>query len=96
MKTTILAACATLLALTTPSQADCVINAKSKTTFTRIDSHTLLLQGGTGPDIIIKTFAFIMQSSSITVLKDDFCSFESEVLLVDGDVVDVNQVTKVD
>jgi hypothetical protein len=82
--------------LALPSQADCVINAKSKTKFTVLDSHTILLSGGIGPDIIIKTYAFLSSSSSVTVLKDSFCSFESAVLYVDGATVDANQVTKVD
>lgn len=96
MKTTILAACTIILALATSSKADCVVGAKNKTTYTRIDNHTLLLQGGFGSDIIIKTFAFINQGSTIVVLKDDFCSYESAVLLIDGEVVDVQRVTKVD
>ena len=84
------------LMLALPSQADCVINAKSKTKFTILDSHTILLSGGTGPDIIIKTFEFLNSSSSIMVLKDSFCSLESAVLYVDGKPIDVNQVTKLD
>jgi hypothetical protein len=96
MKTTILTACAMFLALATPSQADCVFNAKSKTKFKRIDNHTLMLYGGGGPDILIKTFSFILPHSSITVLKDSFCSYEDTVLLIDGEVVGVRVVTKID
>lgn len=74
--------------------ADCVYFAKSKLSFRVIDSHTLILSGGPGPDILIKTFAFINKTSSVLVLKDSFCSYESGVLLIDGEVADVNQVTK--
>ena len=84
-----------LLILSAPSFADCVYGAKSKAKFTVLDSHTILLQGGSGPDVIIKTFAFINRGSTITVLKDSFCSFESAVLYIDGEVVDANQVTKI-
>ncbi len=74
--------------------ADCVYFAKSKLSFRVIDSHTLILSGGPGPDILIKTFAFINKTSSILVLKDSFCSYDSGVLLIDGEVAAVNQVTK--
>lgn len=87
--------CVFLLAVSTPSFADCVYGAKDKTKFTVLDSHTIILQGGIGSDIIIKTYAFINRGSSITVLKDSFCSYESAVLYIDGQVVDVNQITKV-
>ena len=87
--------CIFLLTLSAPSFADCVYGAKDKTKFTVLDSRTIILQGGPGSDIIIKTFAFINRASSITVLKDSFCSYESAVLYIDGEVADVNQVTKV-
>lgn len=87
--------CYFCLATSTLSFADCVNGAKDKTSYTILDSHTILLKGGYGPQIIIKTFAFISTSSSVTVLKDDFCSYESAVLYIDGEVVDANQVTKV-
>lgn len=87
-----------LLSLTfsTTTLADCVYGAKDKTSFTVLDNHTVILQGGYGPDIVIKTYAFIYSSSDITVLKDDFCSYDSAVLYIDGEVADANQVTKVD
>jgi hypothetical protein len=78
-----------------PSFADCVFGAKDKTKFTLLDNRTILLQGGSGSDIIIKTLTSINRASSITVLKDSFCSHENAVLYVDGEVLDVNQVTKV-
>lgn len=72
--------------------ADCVYGAKSKNKFVVLDSHTVILKGGYGKDILIKTFAFIYGSSSLTILKDDFCSYESAVLYIDGQVADVNEV----
>jgi hypothetical protein len=84
---------ALLFSLTmTGAYADCVYGAKSKNKFVVLDSHTVILKGGVGKDILIKTFAFIYGSSSLTVLKDDFCSYESAVLYVDGQVADVNEV----
>lgn len=72
--------------------AECVLNAKSKVSFQVIDSHTIMLTGGLGKGIIIKTFAFLTSVSKVTVLKDDFCDYESAVLYVDGEVIDVQQV----
>ena len=75
--------------------ADCVMGAQEKTSFLMLDSHTVMLTGGYGSKIIIKTFAFLNNGSQVTVLKNSFCSYESSVLYVDGEVVDANQVTNV-
>ena len=77
------------------ANADCVYGAKEKTSFVVLDSHTIILKGGYGNDILIKTYSFINSYSSITVLKDSFCSYDSAVLYVDNETVDVNQVTKI-
>lgn len=76
--------------------ADCVNGAKSKTSFTRLDSHTVILSGGYGPRILVKTFCFIYSSSNVTVLKDSFCSHESAVLYIDEEVCDARSVQKLD
>ena len=49
-----------------------------------------------GGQIIVKIFCCVRQSSNVTVLKDDFCSHDSSVLYIDGDVVDVRDVKKID
>ena len=87
---------AALLALSSHVSAECVYGATDKSRFTRLDTHTILLQGGYDSDVILKTYCFIYTTSEVTVLKDDFCSYEDSVLYVDGEVCDVNQVTKVD
>lgn len=74
--------------------ADCVYGAKSKTQYVILDSHTVLLKGGTGGDILIKSFSFFYKGVQLTILKDSFCSYESAVLYVNGEVVDVTQVKK--
>lgn len=71
---------------------DCILNAKSKTSYVILDSHTILLKGGIGKDILIKSFAFFYATSQVTVLKDSFCDYESAVLYVDGQVIDAQQV----
>jgi hypothetical protein len=81
-----------LALLSLVSHADCVYGAKSKMSFVVLDSHSILLKNGVGKDILIKSFAFFYSSSSVTVLKDSFCDYESAVLYVDGEAVDVTQV----
>lgn len=75
--------------------ADCVYGAKDKTKYTKLDNHSIVLQGGYGNGILIKTYCSIYGSSEVQVLKDDFCSYESAVLYIDGQVCDANQVTKI-
>lgn len=76
--------------------ADCVYGAKDKNKFNRIDSNTIILSGTFGNNILIKTYCSIYNSSNVQVLKDSFCSYESDVLYVDGTLCSVNQVVKVD
>lgn len=85
-----------LLLLTQTALAACVLGAKSKTRFTRLDTHTIILSGGYGPKILIKTFCFIHSSSDVSVLKDSFCSHENAVLYIDGEMCDVRSVEKLD
>jgi hypothetical protein len=74
------------------TQADCVYGAKSKMSFVILDSHSILLKNGPGKDILIKSFSFFNSGSTVTILKDSFCDYESAVLYVDGNVVDAQQV----
>lgn len=91
----LLATAIIIVGLPNQAFADCVNGAKNTTQFVVLDSNTIMLKGGFGSGIIIKTFSFINTASSITILKDDFCSYDSAVLYIDGNVVDVTQVTKV-
>lgn len=83
---------ALLLACAANTRADCIMNAKSATKFQILDNHTILLSGGLSGAILIKSFAFFQVTSQVSVLKDDFCDFESSVLYVDGEVIDAQQV----
>ena len=74
--------------------ADCVYGAKSKTQYVVLDSHTILLKGGIGSDILIKSLSFFSKNSELTILKDSFCSYDTAVLYVNGEVVDVSVVKK--
>ncbi len=74
--------------------AGCVNGAKDKSSFIVLDNHTFVLQGGSGSDILVKTFAFIRSNSEITVLKDSFCSYDSSAIYIDGEVASLKQVEK--
>jgi len=76
--------------------ADCVYGAKSKTSYVILNDHTIILKGGFGGDILIKSFSFFYPSSDVSVLKDSFCSYDSAVLYVDGETVDVNEIERLD
>lgn len=84
-----------VLSLTLTCHADYVTGAKSKTKYQILDSHTILLTGGHGPDILIKTWEFLSKYDTIAVLKDSFGSYDSAVLYVNEKPIDVTQVTKI-
>ena len=75
--------------------SDCIFGAKNKTSFEILSSNSLLLTGGIGSNILIKTFCFTNSFSNISVLKDSFCSYESSVLYIDDEVCDVNEVKNI-
>lgn len=72
---------------------NCVYNAKECQNYKLINSNTLVLSNCYGSnDILIKTYCYIYESSEISILKDEFCSYDTNVLVVDGEVCDVNEV----
>lgn len=76
------------------ANADCVYGAKNKTGYTVLDSNSVVLSGGYGYNILVKTYCYIYSNPSITVLKDSFCSYDNAVLYIDGEVCDAREVKK--
>jgi hypothetical protein len=74
--------------------AGCVYGAKNKSSFIVLDNHTFVLQGGSGSDILVKTYAYVRSSSEITVLKDSFCSYDTSAIYIDGELAQLKQVEK--
>lgn len=74
--------------------ADCVYGAKDKSSFVVLDSHSIILKGGYGSDILVKTYCYIYSSPSVQILKDSFCDYESSIMYIDGEVCDAKQVKK--
>lgn len=74
------------------AHADCVVGASMATRFQAIDSDTIMLISGGTPKILVQVFCCVYSSSSVTVLKDSFCSYEDAVLLIDGEAHEARQV----
>ena len=81
------------------SKADCVWDAKEKTTYQVISTGyggKILFSGGYGKDFIVQVDGYITKYiGSVVILKDDFCSWESDVLYIDDEVFDVKSVAKI-
>ncbi len=59
--------------------------------FTILDNSTIVLAGPNR--ILIKTFCYCFYpGTDVKILKDSFCDFETSVLYVGGQLVDVQQV----
>lgn len=82
------------IAMPNAALADCVFNAKTSTSYTVIDSKTIVLQGGASGPIMIKLYCCVYPSSRLMVLKDSFCSYEDAVLYIDGKPVAVIDVKR--
>ena len=76
--------------------ADCVEGALNKSKFSRLNNHTVALTGGYGSPIVIKTSCQINRNSTVSILKDSFCSASEAVLFVDGQECAADHVSESD
>ena len=81
------------------TKADCVWDAKVKTTYQVLSTGyggKILFSGGYGDDFIAEVDGYITKYiQSVVILKDDFCSWDSDVLYIDDEVLDVKSVEKI-
>lgn len=77
------------------AHAECVIAVKTKTNVQILGQHTMLLTGGVGSPVIIRSFAFFYPNSSVMVLKDSFCDYDNNAIAVDNQVISLQQVESV-
>jgi len=81
------------------TKADCVWDAKEKTTYQVLSTGyggKILFSGGYGKNFIIEVDGYITKYiESVVILKDDFCSWDSDVLYIDDEVFDVKSVEKI-
>jgi len=75
------------------AMADCAFHAQSRDNIVILDRRTVLLSGSLRPDIVVKTFAPLSRRASVVVIRDSFCSFAKDVLLVDDRLIGVGRVT---
>jgi len=85
-----------LLTISCSAMADCVEGALHKTKFSRLNNHTVALSGGYGSPIVIKTDCLIKRNSTVSILKDSFCSASEAVLFVDGEECAADHVSESD
>ena len=85
-----------LFAMPCFANADCVEGALNKTKFSRLNNHTVALTGGYGSPIVIKTSCKIKRNSTVSILKDSFCSASEAVLFVDGEECAADHVSESD
>jgi len=82
------------------SYFDCVYDAKDKSSFKVLETGygaKIYFSGGTGSDFIIKLDGSLYSKNlnEVYFIKSDFCSWESDVIVIDDEVFGVKSVTKV-
>ena len=90
-----------ILFFSAPVFADCVIGAKGHTSFRILETGyraKIYFSGGYSSSFIIEIEGSIYNTyfDEIFFLKDDFCDYESDVIVIDEEVFDVLSVTQVD
>ena len=77
----------------------CAWGAKDKDTYTVINTGygaQILFEGGYSSDFIIAVDGWVYYDvlDEVYFLKDDFCDYESNVLVINGEVLGVNEVSE--
>lgn len=90
-----------ILLFSVPVFADCVIGAKGHTSYRILETGygaKIYFSGGYSSSFIIEIEGSLYSTSfeEIFFLKDDFCDYESDVIVIDEEVFDVLNVTQVD
>jgi hypothetical protein len=85
-----------LLATFQNASAECIFGASNLTNVYILDSNRLILYGGFGDPIYIKTFYPLTKGARVAVLKDSFCDYDSEAISINGTVIPVQVVKKLD
>ena len=80
---------------------DCVYDAKSKESYRVLETGygpKIYFSGGYGSDFILELDGYVGYTNldEVVMIKDSFCDWESDVILIDGEVYDIKKVTKVD
>ena len=93
MRKLLTAFCITAFISSHPAKVDCVVGASMALSFNILDNSTIILNGPS--KILIKTYCYCFYAgTTVTVLKDSFCSYEHAVLYVNGTAVDAQDVKR--
>ena len=90
-----------LLFISYCSDADCVYGAKDKESFRFLETGygaKIYFSGGYSNDFVIEISGSIYNTyiDEIYFIKDDFCDYESDVIVIDGTVYDILSVSEID
>jgi hypothetical protein len=82
------------------SYADCVYGAKDKSSYNVIKTGygaKILFSGSYGDDFIIEIDGSIYNETldEVYFIKDDFCNWDTDVIVINGEVFGVKSVDKV-
>ena len=80
---------------------DCVYNAKSKESYRVLETGygaKIYFSGGYGSDFILELEGYVGYTDldEVMFIKDSFCDWASDVIIIDEEVYGVKKVTKVD
>jgi hypothetical protein len=74
------------------THADCV-DVGSATSWSRIDTHTIIVYRASTPLVLLKMpYCYIYSSSEIRFIKDYICDWDK--IIVDGEVCDITKVER--
>lgn len=90
-----------MFVMTSSIYADCVYGAKDKDSYKILETGygaKIYFSGGYGSDFIIQLSGSLYSSyiDEIYFIKDDFCNYEDDVIVIDGEVFGVTSVNKID
>ncbi len=88
-----------VLLISVNSYADCVWDVKDKAEYKVINTGygaKILFSGGYGDDFVIEIEGYVYSETldEIYFIKDDFCDWESDVIVIEGEVFGVKSVSR--
>lgn len=83
------------------SKYDCIYDAKDKTSYKILETGygaKIYFSGGYGSDFVIKINGSVYYKTvdEIYFIKNDFCDWEDDVIVIDDEVFGVQSVSRID
>ncbi|MGS0976160.1 hypothetical protein [Burkholderia glumae] len=83
---------ALILCWSATSHADCVVGQQSATSVIVLSSNVLLLSGGYAGFTLVKSLTPIYRGANFAVVKDSFCDFDSNAIVMNNQPLTIQQV----